>query len=85
LDIAEAIFFFNNIQEGVGYRFKEDLKKEIAFLRKHPEIIQKRHHDLRISFLKKFPFGIHFLLDENAVRVIAIFHTSRDPKRWKIE
>jgi hypothetical protein len=43
---------------------------------------KKRYKNLRIHFIKRFPYGIHYLFDGNDIKVFGVFHTSRDPKNW---
>jgi len=34
----------------------------------------------RVSYLKNFPFGIHFLIQVNSIEILAIIHTDKNPK-----
>jgi hypothetical protein len=44
-----------------------------------------RYADVRCMLVKKFPFMVHFTIDENQklVEVFAVHHTSRNPKIWE--
>lgn len=41
--------------------------------------------EVRIAFLKKFPFGIHYVYKEkeNQIIIYSVFHTSRNPEIWQ--
>jgi plasmid stabilization system protein ParE len=41
------------------------------------------YRDIRRALLKRFPFGIFFRLRSNRIRIVAVMHLSRDPKRWR--
>ncbi len=36
--------------------------------------------------MKKFPFMIHFIVNEkiNAVFIVSVFHTSLNPEKWQL-
>lgn len=82
LDIADAMFWYNVSQGGLGDKFQKDLKTQLDLLRTNPESFQLRYKNVRVLFLKKYPFGIHYFIEENIIKVIAVFHTKRNPKRW---
>jgi toxin ParE1/3/4 len=39
--------------------------------------------DTRRALLDRFPYAIFFRLKKESIRVIAVFHSARDPKRWR--
>lgn len=79
-DSKEAYKWYEEIHEGLGDRFRKELTKTTAYLRKDPKSIQVRYGDVRVIYLKVFPYGIHFKLSANQVHVIAVLHTSRKPR-----
>lgn len=34
--------------------------------------------------VSRFPFGVHYKLEENKIIILGVFHTSRSPKHWEI-
>lgn len=84
LDIQEAIDWYNNQEQGLGRKFHTQLLKRIESLSKNP-YFEIRFDSVRCLPMKKFPFMIHFTLDEtqNCVVVHAVFHTSLNPKNWE--
>jgi len=42
------------------------------------------YKNVRKFTVKKFPFVIYFQVEEYAIKVIAIFHTSRNPEIWNV-
>lgn len=65
--------------------FLKEIKKEVNQILKNPLAYEIRYADIRIAYVKKFPYGIHFeyLELENQVNILAVLHTSRNPKIWK--
>ncbi|OBX26117.1 hypothetical protein LX77_02077 [Gelidibacter algens] len=76
-DISDAMFWYHTKQVELKTQFLSEIKSSIE-----PYHIQKRYKSVRILFLKTFPFGIHFTIQDNTVKVIAVFHTSKNPQNW---
>lgn len=83
-DIQEGIDWYNKQQDGLGRQFYAEVKTSIEELKTHP-FFQVRYDDVRCLPLKKYPYMIHFTVDEENKQVIvrAAFNTSRDPEIWK--
>jgi plasmid stabilization system protein ParE len=84
-DIKEATKWYNEQVPGLGSRFQKQLKKQVNSLAKTPNSYTKRYADVRCMLIYKFPFLVHFKVDEstNIVEIFAVLHTSRNPKIWE--
>ena len=84
LDIQEAITWYNKQQKGLGRKFHAAVLNHIDVLTKNPHF-EIRYDAVRCLPLKKFPFIIHFTINEldKIVTVRAVFHTSINPTIWK--
>ncbi|MBI4931562.1 MAG: type II toxin-antitoxin system RelE/ParE family toxin [Bacteroidetes bacterium] len=82
-DIQQAIDYYDKQQIGLGEKFWLSLSKHIAFISKNP-FFQIRYSNVRCLPMTKFPFMIHFILDEKVktVYIISVFHTSQNPDKW---
>ena len=38
---------------------------------------------IRRALLRQFPYGVYFAVDGDAVVVLTVLHTSRDPAEWQ--
>ena len=81
-DVQQAFQWYEEQQESLGATFETHFSKAIDSIRTNPLKTQVRYHNVRVLFLKKFPFGIHYIIKGNTVIVIAVFHTAMDPTRW---
>ena len=81
-DIREAFLWYEMQKENLGIEFENHIVKTIDIVHQKPEIIQIRYNQIRVAFLKKFPYAIHFTLYNNLILIVAVFHTSRDPEKW---
>ncbi len=84
LDIQEAIDYYEDQEPGLGERFESALNQSILMLEQTP-FFQVRYDNIHCLPLKKYPYMIHFSIDENKqqITVRAVFNTARDPKIWK--
>jgi plasmid stabilization system protein ParE len=83
-DIREAIRYYNSISPRLGSRFYSDLKDRLQVLSVNPHIFQIKYRDVKACELKIFPFLIHYQVNSNsqAIHILAVIHTSRNPKNW---
>ena len=83
-DIQETIEWYELQLKGLGLRYKTQAKKQINSLKKEPYIFSIKYNEIRCRKIEKFPFLIHYLINENTktVTVFAVFHTSRNPEIW---
>jgi toxin ParE1/3/4 len=83
-DIQSAIDFYDQKQVGLGKQFEKELNDYFSSLEKAP-YFTIRYDDVHCLPLKKFPFMIHYTIDNNEKILIirAVFHTSLNPKKWK--
>ena len=84
-DILEITYWYNNQLKGLGSRFQKQVKSQINALKKNPNIYSKRYDDVHCMIIKKYPFLVHYSINQNLfyVEIFAVFHTSRNPQIWK--
>lgn len=83
-DIQEITDWYNEQQTGLGKRFQNTTVKQINSLNKNPQVYAIRYKEIRCVLVKKFPYMVHFYIDDknNTVEVLAVISTSRNPKIW---
>lgn len=81
-DVREAFLWYEDQKENLGSRFEANVYQAIDNIQNNPLKFQIRYGRTRISFLRKFPYGIHFQINENQILILAVFHTSQDSEEW---
>jgi len=83
-DIQEAISHYDSILPGLGTKFETELNAKIVILELNP-FFQIRYDKVHCLPLNRFPYMIHFTIDEfsKTVSVRAVFPTAADPNRWE--
>lgn len=83
-DLREIVIWYNNQLQNLGLRFHKQAKSQINSLKSQPYIYAIRYSNIRCMLIKKFPFMVHYTVNENLklVEIYSIFHTSRNPEIW---
>ena len=82
-DIAEAYAWYEARGVGLGERFLVALDARIALIHRQPLLFARVHEEYRRALIRRFPYAVFFDCSEVAVTVYAVFHTSRDPGKWR--
>lgn len=81
-DTRESFLWYEEQKEDLGGEFELHFLSALELIRETPLIVQKRYKGIRIFFMRKFPYGIHFKVEQKTVTIIAVFHTSKNPTQW---
>ena len=81
-DIEAVVLWYEEQRIGLSYDFELCLEAGIEEVLRNPEAFQKRYKQVKIKFILRFPYEIHYIFIENEITVIGVFHTSRSPKNW---
>jgi hypothetical protein len=83
-DIQQAIDFHESKILGFGEEFEDELDRFFDTLLIVP-FFQIRYDQTRCLPLKRFPFMIHYTVDEKKEMIIvsAVFNSFRNPDVWK--
>lgn len=82
-ELAEAIVYYNNESEGLGYRFAVEVRKTLSRIVQYPHAwspISKRTRRCRTG---GFPYGVIYQVSEDMVLIVAVMHLHRRPNSWK--
>lgn len=83
IDFEEAVDYYRQIDEKLAIRFVKATKTTVEDLRKMP-MYQIKYDQIRIRIIQKFPYSIHFIVDEKnlLIRIYGIRFAPSDPKKW---
>lgn len=84
-DLKEINDWYKEINKELWNSFTKEFRLKIHLIKENPLSFELKYNNIRIVFLKKFPYGIHYLYntEENIIEIYSVFHTSRDPEIWK--
>jgi len=81
-DLRDAFLWYEDKSENLSNRFEKDFRDTVKKIKENPLIFQIRYSQIRIAFLNKFPYGLHFTIKNKEIIIIAFFHSSQSPKKW---
>ena len=83
-DIESIAEWYNLQQASLGNRFKNAIIIQINKLNNKPHSYSIRYCEIRCMIVKKFPYMVHFHINEETenVEILAIISTHRNPKIW---
>ncbi len=76
LEIDEAATYYESIVDGLGTKFYIELSFYIETLKNIP-FFEEKYNVIRILPLKKFPYSIHFSVDEDS-KIVSIHAVTCD-------
>lgn len=82
-DVSEAYDWYENRRHGLGEEFLSCVDACIQRICRVPELHAKVHEDYRRALVRRFPFAIFYEYSSGAVKVYCVFHTSRNPDKWR--
>lgn len=82
-DITEAYAWYESRQIGLGEEFLNCVDACIESIRRSPEMYPIVHEDYHRTLVRRFPYAVFYEYGEGAATVYSIFHTSRDPSKWR--
>ena len=83
-DVQTSVDWYNEQLEGLGNRFLFEVSKAMKKAESNPLYYQERYSKkFRFVIVADFPFVIVFKLKGNLVVINAVFHTRRNPKKFK--
>jgi len=86
LEIEEAVLYYENIQKGLGKKFLLDYEDHLKTLRNIP-FFEEKYNIVRLLPLKKFPYTIHFTVDEleKIVSIQAVTCDYQNPENTRLK
>ena len=83
LDIAEAYGWYENRRIGLGEEFLSSVDACLEGIRRQPELYAAVYQTYRRALIRRFPYAVFYEYAEGRVTVYSVFHTSRNPEKWR--
>jgi plasmid stabilization system protein ParE len=78
-----AIDYYEGCGPGLGYDFAIEVHSTIESIRSFPKAWAILEDDLRRCLVRRFPYGIVYSQDGDAIFILAVMHLHRDPEYWR--
>lgn len=81
-ELAEAWDWYEARREGLGGEFATCVEATIAQAARTPEANPRVHGEIRRALVRRFPYGVFYLVEGQALLVLAVAHARRKPGYW---
>ena len=82
LEVQKAFQYYQDKSEGLGFEFMRSLDAALQSVKRNPLAYQKIYKKARRILLRKFPYALFYIAEENRIVVIACFHQKRSEIDW---
>ena len=83
LDLEDACRWYERRGERLGSAFLQSVQDVLDTIGRYPRIYSIVHNEVRRAEVARFPYGIIYVVEDDAILVIGVFHNSRDPNQWQ--
>ncbi len=82
-DIAEAVEWYEAISPDLPFAFRLALDGTFSMIADNPQSYAIVSRGMRRALLHRFPHGVFYRPETTAIHVVAVLHTSRNPRVWQ--
>jgi plasmid stabilization system protein ParE len=82
-ELAEAGQWYAHQREDLDLEFMESDDEALTRVVRNPHLYPVIYRNLRRAVVRRFPFAVFYDVTEDEIRVIAVFHSRRDPEDWQ--
>jgi len=82
-DLADAYAWYESRRSGLGEEFLTCVDACIEAISRTPDMHPTVHENYRRGLVRRFPYAVFYEHGEGTVTVYCVFHTSRNPHKWR--
>lgn len=80
-EFDDAISWYQDRREGLGREFSVAVEQQLGRIALSPNQFACVRGEVRRAVLQRFPYSIYFIVEDDRIVVLAIFHARRDPSQ----
>ena len=80
--MEDATHFYELEFEGLGRKFKDEVKRASLRISEYPKAMSVERGDIRKCLLHKFPYKLLYSIEKDHIFIIAVAHQHRKPNYW---
>jgi len=82
-DLKLAVGWYASQRDGLDIEFIQEIENTIQRIQQNPRQFAYVRKQIRMSIVKRFPYGVYFFVIGEVINVFAVFHFSRNPRILK--
>ena len=79
LEFDEAVMYYEGESEGLGVRFKQEIRSSIDMILEFPKLYPMATDEIRKCVAHTFPYTIFYALKNETIYIYAIANHFKDP------
>ncbi|MCI0693659.1 type II toxin-antitoxin system RelE/ParE family toxin [candidate division KSB1 bacterium] len=84
IDLNEAYFWYESQKAGLGKELVFQIDTCIASIQRNPFSYPFKYKKVvRGALVHRFPYSVFYVVEQQTIVVIAVFHAKRDPRVWQ--
>lgn len=82
-EVDRAYRWYEGHQPGLGTDFLDAVEHVLSEITANPARYGFAENDIREGLLTRFPFAVYYRVLPDRIRILAVYHTARDPSGWQ--
>ncbi|HWL10085.1 MAG TPA: type II toxin-antitoxin system RelE/ParE family toxin [Planctomicrobium sp.] len=82
-DLDEAYAWYETQRFGLGEEYLSCIDACLETIGRSPDLFEVVHEHYRRALVRRFPYAIFFEAIAHQITIYGVFHTARDPWKWK--
>jgi toxin ParE1/3/4 len=82
-ELAEAFSWYEGRAQGLGTEFTRAVRAAFALISRNPEQFPRVRGDVRRALVRRFPYAVYYIAEDDQISILAVIHTRRHPRRWQ--
>lgn len=83
LDMREAYVWYEKQVPALGANFLLHVDAALRTVQRYPLQYPVIYRNARRCLVRRFPYGIYYVVEDKRIVVVAVFHAKRDPRSWQ--
>ena len=80
--LSAARDWYDEQRPGLGEEFLTAVRSTLTTIQHYPKIFSPSYGEVRRAIVSRFPYAVFYIVEPKRIVVLAVLHTSRDPKLW---
>jgi plasmid stabilization system protein ParE len=83
LDLEDAFAWYESQDPGLGSEFVRAIDACISTIGRNPLAYRLIYQQARRALVRRFPYCLFYIVEEDIIFVIGCFHSKRNPRDWQ--
>ena len=83
-EFKEAVLWYGSQQKGLDLEFARCIDDAIQKIKRNPALYPVEFENYRKKVVRRFPFKIIYETTQDYIYVLAVFHSRRNPKQFRL-